>query len=42
MFQRGMDLLQAEARVKEGDVIIGVFGASPVPGATDMMKIHKF
>jgi pyruvate kinase len=42
MFQKGMELLKAESHVKQGDVIVGVFGTSPIPGATDMVKIHKF
>jgi pyruvate kinase len=42
MFQKGMELLQTEKRVSEGDLVVGVFGTSPVPGATSMIKIHKF
>jgi len=42
MFQKGMELLQTEKHVSEGDLVVGVFGTSPVPGATSMIKIHKF
>jgi pyruvate kinase len=42
MLQRGMDLLLAEGLVRDGDVIVGVFGTSTIPGATNTMKIHKF
>ena len=42
MLQRGMDLLENEGLVKSEDVVIAVFGTSPLPGATNMMKIHEF
>jgi pyruvate kinase len=42
MFDKGMRLLEQEGYAKKGDVVVCVFGTSPVPGATDMMKIHSF
>jgi pyruvate kinase len=42
MLERGMKLLESEGLVKSGDVVIAVFGTSPLPGATNMMKIHRF
>jgi pyruvate kinase len=42
MVEGGMKLLEEEELVKRDDVVVFVFGASPVRGATDMIKIHKF
>jgi pyruvate kinase len=42
MFDKGMRLIQEAGYVKKGDVVVCIFGTSPVPGATDMMKIHSF
>ena len=42
MVEAGMRVLEKEELVKKDDVAVFVFGASPVRGATDMIKIHKF
>ena len=42
MLEGGLSILGREELVKRDDVVVFVFGASPVRGATDMIKIHKF
>jgi pyruvate kinase len=42
MIEEGMKGLEAQELVTKGDVVVVVFGTSPVPGATNMIKVHKF
>ncbi len=42
MLEECMNRLQQDGHVKTGDVVVIVFGSSPVPGATNMINVHKF
>jgi len=42
MLEECKNRLQQDGHVKTGDVVVVVFGTSPVPGATNMINVHKF
>ena len=41
MFE-GLDVVKEKGLVKPGDTAVVIFGTSLMPGATDVMKVHRF